>query len=518
MMKIKFLCLVALAVMLSPAGAQAQEKIRLAVINSTNTDNPNIAQQSDIITGDLTGSLAKSDSVTLVERDMLDVIIREQKVNASQLGQVQTAVKLGHLTGCQYVLLCSTTFEAAPIIGAVLVDVETSEIILSTNEGAQGSDDASVIAASARLADQVLNALTGARAFIADIKVKDIHINRGSSSGVRVGNLYRVYRDADELAVIKVKNVRPDYSIAEVVKNGGDVKKLRRGDAIEAVSQKEAQSLIRSRKTTKKQSSRKSADSIAEKFTDKNEERAVKYFRVIEQSVDIFNKKAKNALAQDKPSVKNDAGLAFKRLGNHIAQHQNIFTHSKKITAKQVAEKIEYCYAKALELYTRAAEQGYATATSNIGFMYEEGKGVKQNYEKAAELYMKAAEQGSRAAQNNLGHLYSIGKGVPQNYEKAVEFYTKAADQGYALAENNLGFMYEKGYGVPKDYAKAMELYEKAAAQGNALAINNIGAMYANGLGVEQDYAKAIEYYRKAAAMGNEKARSNLKKLGASLE
>ena len=53
---------------------------------------------------------------------------------------------------------------------------------------------------------------------------------------------------------------------------------------------------------------------------------------------------------------------------------------------------------KALEWYTKAAEQGDATAQYNLGACYEYGEGVEQDMEKAVELYRKAAEQGDADA------------------------------------------------------------------------------------------------------------------------
>ncbi len=87
-------------------------------------------------------------------------------------------------------------------------------------------------------------------------------------------------------------------------------------------------------------------------------------------------------------------------------------------------------YAKAVKLYKMAVKQGDIDAQYALGFMYEEGKGVKQDYAKARELYMKAAKQGSIDAQTNLGAMYDDGRGVKRNYKKAVEFYKKAAKQG----------------------------------------------------------------------------------------
>ena len=100
---------------------------------------------------------------------------------------------------------------------------------------------------------------------------------------------------------------------------------------------------------------------------------------------------------------------------------------------------------------------------------------VPKDLGKAAELYQKAADQGYARAQTNLGWFYENGRGVPKDLGKAAESYQKAADQGYARAQtDDLGWFYENGRGVPKDLGKAAELYQKAANQGNQTAIANL--------------------------------------------
>ena len=58
--------------------------------------------------------------------------------------------------------------------------------------------------------------------------------------------------------------------------------------------------------------------------------------------------------------------------------------------------------------YEKAAEQGNADAQFNLGFMYQDGRGLKQSDEKAVEWYEKAAKQGDADAQYYLGLLYSV--------------------------------------------------------------------------------------------------------------
>ena len=57
------------------------------------------------------------------------------------------------------------------------------------------------------------------------------------------------------------------------------------------------------------------------------------------------------------------------------------------------------------------------------------------NKKKAVEWWTKAAEQGHAEAQCNLGRCYSDGDGVAMDKKKAVEWFTKAAKQGYAGAQ-----------------------------------------------------------------------------------
>ena len=63
--------------------------------------------------------------------------------------------------------------------------------------------------------------------------------------------------------------------------------------------------------------------------------------------------------------------------------------------------------------------------------MYEKGWGVTLDYDKAVELYQKAADQGYYLGQSNLGFMYQEGLGVDQDDEKAIEWYQKSLDQEF---------------------------------------------------------------------------------------
>lgn len=46
------------------------------------------------------------------------------------------------------------------------------------------------------------------------------------------------------------------------------------------------------------------------------------------------------------------------------------------------------------------------------------------------------AEHGDPTAEAEMGYLYENGKGVPQDYAKALNWYTKAANQGWLTARD----------------------------------------------------------------------------------
>jgi len=92
------------------------------------------------------------------------------------------------------------------------------------------------------------------------------------------------------------------------------------------------------------------------------------------------------------------------------------------------------------------------------------------NDREAVKWYRKAAQQGSVRAQNNLGWMYQNGKGVPQDDVEAVRWYQKAAQQGNAKAQTSLGWMYQNGRGLPQNDLEAIKWYSQAAKQGDILA------------------------------------------------
>jgi TPR repeat protein len=59
---------------------------------------------------------------------------------------------------------------------------------------------------------------------------------------------------------------------------------------------------------------------------------------------------------------------------------------------------------------------------------------IEKNYVEAVKWYHKAAEQGDASAQFNLGWCFNNGRGVAEDPVEVVKWYRKAAEQGNARA------------------------------------------------------------------------------------
>jgi TPR repeat protein len=107
-------------------------------------------------------------------------------------------------------------------------------------------------------------------------------------------------------------------------------------------------------------------------------------------------------------------------------------------------------YTKALYYFEISASRNYSDAQLLLGCLYENG----QDWARAIEWYTKAANQGNDTANYYLGNIYHYGRGVEVDYQLAFQYYQTAADQGNADAQLNLGLFYNNGQGTDQDWAK----------------------------------------------------------------
>jgi len=67
-------------------------------------------------------------------------------------------------------------------------------------------------------------------------------------------------------------------------------------------------------------------------------------------------------------------------------------------------------YEEALPWYEKASAQGHALATNNLAYLFDLGLGVKQDRHKGFELYSRAADLGWAEAMWNIANMYGAGQ------------------------------------------------------------------------------------------------------------
>ena len=70
----------------------------------------------------------------------------------------------------------------------------------------------------------------------------------------------------------------------------------------------------------------------------------------------------------------------------------------------------------------------------------------KGDHQKAAELFQKACDGGEAGGCSNLGVVYANGQGVKQDFPTAKQYFGRACDLGLQLGCDNYRKLNEKGY------------------------------------------------------------------------
>lgn len=138
-------------------------------------------------------------------------------------------------------------------------------------------------------------------------------------------------------------------------------------------------------------------------------------------------------------------------------------------------DDIQIDYNEAAKWFTLAADQDNHLAQEYLGYMYRNGFGVETNITKAVELFKKAANNGFTYSAKTLAYIYRDGEGEIQvDYEKAFHLFEQLANNGDSESMGNVGWAYRYGNGVEANINKAIYWFEKAAAQGSEYAKNNL--------------------------------------------
>lgn len=162
-----------------------------------------------------------------------------------------------------------------------------------------------------------------------------------------------------------------------------------------------------------------------------------------------------------------------------------------------------------IEYIDKEFDRGNSSACVGLGDGYLFGvAGFNKDYKKAKFYLEKVCKKDKNMKQDksfleacvNLGLMYDNGFGVKQNHKKAIELYSIACDGGSATACSNIGVMYEKGQGVQIDIVKGIAHYRRACDKGNVVGCWNFAAYHYN----YGDKGKATEYFKKTCDLGKD--------------
>lgn len=289
--------------------SEAWGQIQLAVLPFVSRSNEVSALQASQVTDMVIRNLHSSPSILIIERERLKTVAAEQGFNfSSGILNQDTAVRIGSIIGCQYILFGAVTQvteryitksvllaaeaskETIAILEARIIDVATRMIVLSVSKSGSSLEKLkkrsyssntrrfAMEFAASRLCDNIREVLADEYPAVISVNENQIRINRGRSSGVNTGALYRVYQEGKELfgsndqslgkrpvnlAILRVVNVNSEFSTAEVLdcgiqasaKSGSKTKRrkstsdvrisrlIHEGDKLEAVSFSEAEKI-----------------------------------------------------------------------------------------------------------------------------------------------------------------------------------------------------------------------------------------------------------------------------------
>lgn len=164
---------------------------------------------------------------------------------------------------------------------------------------------------------------------------------------------------------------------------------------------------------------------------------------------------------------------------------------------------------EAAKLLALSCKSGFPRACAYLGEVMNDGKFVQQKDPKfALDLFTRACNDGDEIGCNDHGLMYLFGQGVARDTSIAAKSLLKSCSGGWKDACSNLGVMMLGGNGLTKDDAKAAALFKMACDGNSAMGCGNLGYMLEVGAGVRQDVTRAVKHYEQACNARDESCES----------
>ena len=287
-MKKKFFCAL-LIVLCFAAQSFSDEKPRVGVFQFQSAGADIELYYSHQIGDIFTQRLAMSDGLSVMGATQLTAIATEHKIPLSGYFSKDTAIEIGKLAECRYVVVGTVTKfkmvhsssgvwiagshkeEASTEADVRVYDVQTGETLLADTESGKASQSGGYVSIygmsggsselngmqsgaiselTAKLSARVREALTGDTPKVTAKSAKEVTIDIGTIGGAAKGVLYRIYtgsgKKEQNLAVVKVKEAKSDYCTATLAdKNTGNLALVQKGDKVFPIGDEELKALVK---------------------------------------------------------------------------------------------------------------------------------------------------------------------------------------------------------------------------------------------------------------------------------
>ena len=166
----------------------------------------------------------------------------------------------------------------------------------------------------------------------------------------------------------------------------------------------------------------------------------------------------------------------------------------------------------------QAAANGNGDACFELGALYANGLGVKQDSKQAKKWLKKAIAQDVTSARTLLAWLYLKEEGLRKSDTDAIALFIEAAEAGDTDAQCSLGDLYLEGAaGVEPNSTAMLQWYSRAANQNHPKAQYMLGKLMAEGRVAPQNDEAAFQWLTLAIINQSEPAQKELSKLTARL-
>lgn len=133
-----------------------------------------------------------------------------------------------------------------------------------------------------------------------------------------------------------------------------------------------------------------------------------------------------------------------------------------------------------------------AEAMYEFGCDCVHGAGLSRDVTKALKLWYRSAELGYAPAYYSIGTSYYNGTGVGKDTKKAKHYFELAALKGDVYARHSLGVI-ARDVG---DIGRALKHFMIAAGCGSAPSLKDVQQMYKDGSASKDDYTNALRGYQ----------------------